>query len=130
MRYLVCLIGGALLGALLALTVSSILRERDAWSRAVMNVMQHEVGRARDLVHAGQCTTPAAASVAVHLDLMSKDIEPALLAPGMHDSVFSRYAADLHKAIATFVVAGDCSSRGAALTQISNACDACHRDYK
>jgi len=130
MRYLVCLIGGALLGALLALTVSSILHERDAWPRSIMTIMRHEVGRARDLVHAGQCTTPAAASTAVHLDLMSKDIEPALLAPGTHDSVFSRYAADLHKAIAAFVVAGDCPARGAALTQISNACDACHRDYK
>lgn len=129
MRYLVCLIGGTLLGALLALTISSILRERDAWPRAVMTVMQHEVGRARDLVHAGQCTAPTAAA-AMHLDLMSKDIEPALLAPGAHDPVFSRYAADLHKAIAAFVVAGDCPSRGAALTQISNACDACHRDYK
>lgn len=130
MRYLVCLIGGALLGALLALTVSSILRERDAWPRAVMTVMQHEVGRARDLVHAGQCAAPEVALVTTHLGLMSKDIEPALLAPGTHDSVFSRYAGDLRTAIATFAAANDCPSRRDALTQISNACDACHRDYK
>ena len=130
MRYLVCLIGGALLGALLALTLSSILRERDAWQRSLMTVMQHEVGRARDLIHAGQCTAPEAASAASHLELISKDIEPALLAPDTRDPVFSRYAEDLRKAIGTFESAADCASRRDALTQISNACDACHRDYR
>src|SRR4051812_43201467 len=41
MRYLVCLIGGALLGALIAITIANILRDRHAWPRAVMTVMQH-----------------------------------------------------------------------------------------
>ena len=113
MRYLVCLIGGALLGALLALTVSSILRQRDAWPRAVMTVMQHELGRARDLVHAGQCAAPEVASVTTHLRLMSKDIEPALLAPGAHDRVFSRYAGDLRTAIAAFAARQMTALRGA-----------------
>jgi hypothetical protein len=92
--------------------------------------MQHELGRARDLVHDNQCTGPETASAGAHLDLMAADIEPAILAPGAHDRVFSQYAADLRKAIATFSAAGECAARRDALTKIANACDACHRDYK
>ena len=130
MRYLVCLLGGALLGALIAITAANILRERHAWPRAVMTVMQHELGGARDLVHADQCTTPEAVSAAAHLNLMASDIEPAILPAGAHDRVFSQYATDLHAAIAGFTAATDCPARRDALTKITNACDACHRDYK
>jgi hypothetical protein len=130
MRYLICLLGGALIGALVAVTAASILGQRNAWPRAVMTVMQHELGRARDLVHDNQCTAPETASAAAHLELMAADIEPAILAPGAHDRVFSQYAADLRKAIATFSAAGECAARRDALTKIANACDACHRDYK
>lgn len=130
MRYLVCLLGGALLGALIAVTAANILRERHAWPRAVMTVMQHELGRARDLVHDNRCMTPEAASAAAHLDLMAADIEPAVLAPGTHDRVFSQYATDLRDAIAAFRTGTDCPARKEALTKTANACDACHRDYK
>jgi hypothetical protein len=130
MRYLVCLAGGALLGALLAITIANILNERNAWPRALMTVMQHELGRARDLVHDNHCTAPDAASAVAHLDLMASDIESAVLAPGTHDRVFSQYASDLRSAISAFAAASDCPARREALAKISNACDACHRDYK
>jgi len=130
MRYLICLLGGALLGALVAVTVASVLGQRHAWPRAIMTVMQHELGRARDLVHDNQCTAPETASAVAQLDLMAMNIEPAILPPGAHDRVFSQYAGDLRKAIAAFSAAGDCAARRDALTKIANACDACHRDYK
>jgi hypothetical protein len=130
MRYLVCLIGGALIGALVAVTIANILGERDAYPRALMNVMQHELGHARDLVHANQCTSPEANAAALHLKLMAGDVEPALLAPGAHDRVFSQYASDLRDAVAAFSSAADCPARAEAVTKIGHACDACHRDYK
>jgi hypothetical protein len=130
MRYLVCLIGGALLGALLAVTIANILGARNAYPRALMNVMQHELGRARDLVHDDCCTTPETAAAAAHLALMSGDLEAALLAPGAHDRVFSQYANDLRDAVAAFESAPDCPARRETLTRIGHACDACHRDYK
>lgn len=130
MRYLVCLLGGALLGALIAVTAANILRQRHAWPRAVMTVMQHELGRARDLVHENPCTTPEVATAAAHLELMASDIEPAVLPPGAHDRVFSQYAKDLRDAIAGFGAAADCPARKDALTKVADACDACHRDYK
>lgn len=130
MRYLVCLIGGALLGALLAITIGNVLRERDAWPRAVMTVMQNELNRGRDLAHDQHCAATDTAPVATHLELMSSDIEPLLQPPGSHDRVFSQYASDLRDAIGGYKSAADCAAERAALTKISNACDACHRDYK
>ncbi|HEX5123844.1 MAG TPA: hypothetical protein VFV97_11410 [Rhodanobacteraceae bacterium] len=130
MRYLICLIGGALLGALVAVTIANVLGQRNAYPRALMNVMQHDLGRVRDLVHDNQCTTPDANATAAHLKLIAADVEPALLAPGAHDRVFSQYASDLRDAVAAFVEAADCPARSQTLTRIGHACDACHRDYK
>ena len=130
MRYLVCLIGGAILGALVAVTIANLLGQRNAYPRALMNVMQFQLGRARDLVHAGQCATPEAHAAAERLVLIAGEVEPALLAPGAHDRVFSQYASDLREAVAAFAAAADCPARAEAVTRIGHACDACHRDYK
>jgi len=131
MRYLVCLLGGALFGALITLTAANILAQRNAWPRALMSVMQHELGRARDDVHAGRCAPSDIASPAAHLRLLADDIEPALLAPGAHDRVFSQYAQDLRETISALETpVADCAARREALTKVANACDACHRDYK
>lgn len=130
MRYLVCLIAGALLGALVAVTIANVLGQRNAYPRALMNVMQHDLGHARDLVHDNQCASPDANATAGHLKLIAADVEPALLAPGAHDRVFSQYASDLRDAVAAFAAASDCPARSQALTKVGHACDACHRDYK
>ena len=37
---------------------------------------------------------------------------------------------DLRKKLAAFTAATACPARSAAVTDISNACEACHRDYK
>jgi hypothetical protein len=131
MRYLLCLIGGVLLGGMLALSVANALQRRNAWPRAVMNVMQHELGSLRDAAPGGPCGDGAAQSSLAHLNLLSGDIQRALLAPGTKDAVFVRYANDLHETIVKAQGAGaDCPRQSAAVTEISNACDACHRDYR
>ena len=130
MRYLISLLGGAFLGALLAITAAGILGQRHAYPKAVMTVMQHELGSARDLVKGDRCMAPEAATAGAHLALLAKDIEPAILPPGAHDRVFSQYASDLQGAISAFDQASDCAARKDAVAKIANACDACHRDYK
>jgi hypothetical protein len=130
MRYLICLIGGVLLGAMIALTVANALQRRNAWPRAVMTVMQHELGSARDAARAGQCTASEARTSTAHLALLGQDLERALLAPGASDRVFTQYANDLRDAVAKAQAATDCPQQTAALTDVSNACDACHRDYR
>ncbi|HVT33660.1 MAG TPA: hypothetical protein VHE32_13505 [Rhodanobacteraceae bacterium] len=130
MRYLVCLIGGALLGALFAVMLTNILGQRHAYPKALMTVMQHELGRMRDLVRGERCMAPDAASAGAHLALLAPDIESAILPPGARDRVFTQYANDLGKEVEAFNASADCSARKGAITRISNACDACHRDYK
>ncbi|HVV98549.1 MAG TPA: hypothetical protein VHC92_15500 [Rhodanobacteraceae bacterium] len=130
MRYLVCLLGGALLGALFAIMLANILGQRHAYPKALMTVMQHELGRARDLVRGDRCMAPEAASAGAHLALLASDIEPAILSPGARDRVFSQYAGDLRKEVDAYNAGADCPARKDAVTRIANACDACHRDYK
>jgi hypothetical protein len=131
MRYLICLLGGVLVGALLAFTVANALQRRHPWPRALMNVMQHELAVARDNSHAGQCASPAAQSAASHLALLSRDIEAAMLEPDAKDRVFTKYADDLRSAISVAAAAGpDCAHAAEGWTDVSNACDACHRDYR
>jgi len=130
MRYLICLIGGVLLGALIALTLANALQRRNAWPRAVMNVMQHELYSARDAARRGQCASADAKASAAHLALLGQDLERALLAPGADDRVFTQYANDLRAAVAKAQSAPDCPQQAAALTDVSNACDACHRDVR
>jgi hypothetical protein len=130
MRYLVCLIGGALLGALFAVMLTNILARRHAYPKALMTVMQHELGRAHDLVRGERCMTPEAAAPGAHLAMLASDIEPAILPPGAHDRVFTQYANDLAKEVRAYNASADCAARKDSVTTISNACDACHRDYK
>ncbi|MET0229578.1 MAG: hypothetical protein ABW186_01445 [Rhodanobacteraceae bacterium] len=130
MRYLLCLLAGAFFGALLAITAAGILGQRHAYPKAVMTVMQHALGSARDLVKGDRCMAPEAAIAGAHLGLLARDIEPAILPPGAHDRVFSQYASDLQTAITAYDHAADCPARKDAVAKIANACDACHRDYK
>lgn len=130
MRYLLCLVGGALLGALLALTAASTLQRRNAWPRAIMNVMQHELGLAREAARQGRCAEAPLRGAQAHLALLSDDLERALLDHGAKDRVFSKYAQDLHSAVAAWDASADCPRQAAALGEVAQACDACHRDYR
>lgn len=130
MRYLICLIGGVLIGAMVALTVANAMQRRNAWPRAVMNVMQHELGSAREAARTGQCASANAQAANAHLALLSQDLERALLEPDAKDRVFSRYANDLRDSVAKAQTTLDCPRQAEALTAVANACDACHRDYR
>lgn len=130
MRYLICLILGLVVGAIAASTLANISARRTAWPRGLMNVMQHELGDARSAARAGRCNAPDTPSAAAHLRLLASDIEPALLAPGTRDRVFSQYNSDLRAALANWDTGADCARQGEALTVVANACEACHRDYR
>jgi len=130
MRYLVCLILGVVIGGLLAMTLANTLQRRNAWPRALMNVMQHELGDARNAAKGGACPSPVLQRASAHLRLLADDLEPALLAPGSKDRVLSQYTRDFGKAVAAWETSADCPRQAEALTAIANACEACHRDYR
>lgn len=130
MRYLICLVGGALLGALLALTAASTLQRRNAWPRAVMTVMQHELGQSRETLRLGRCTDASLAASRARLTAMPADLESALLERGARDRVLEKYAQDLRDAVAGWDAQAACARQSEALGTVSQTCDACHRDYR
>ncbi len=130
MRYLVCLLLGLLFGALLAMTASSALQRRNAWPRAMMIVMQHELAGAREATRQGRCSDASLASSRAHLALLADDLERALLPKGGKDRVLSQYARDLRESVAAWQPDAACAAQVEAVSRISQACDACHRDYR
>jgi cytochrome c556 len=130
MRYIVCLIAGLLVGALFAMTLANALQRRNAWPRAVMTVMQHELVSARDAARSNRCTTADNAQADAHLDVLGRDLERAF-ADDAQDRVFKQYAEEFRAAVRKAASTGtDCASRATALTEVANACEACHRDYR
>jgi len=130
MRYLVCLVVGAVIGGLFAMTLANALQRRNAWPRALMNVMQHELGDARNAAKGGTCPSPVLQRASEHLRLLAGDLEPALLATGSRDRVLSQYMRDFGKVVTAWEPGADCMRQAEALTTITNACEACHRDYR
>ncbi len=130
MRYLVCLIVGALIGTLLTMSVVGALQRHNVWPRALMNVMQHELRDARDAVQRPDCSATVLHPARTRLQLLADDVERAALAPGVKDRVFSQYANDLRERLAQWDTDAACARQSAALTTVANACDSCHRDYR
>ncbi|MEZ5462950.1 hypothetical protein [Dokdonella sp.] len=127
MRYLVCLLVGLLVGALVATTAANILNRRDPYPKALMNVMKHELGMASAAADRLQCEEDRYAMS--KLAMMAGDIEIAMPAGQKPDRVFKQYVENFRKAI---YKAGDtpCPQRAEALIELKNACDDCHRDYR
>ncbi|MEO6688540.1 MAG: hypothetical protein ABIS07_06445 [Dokdonella sp.] len=130
MRYLTCLIVGLLAGALMANMAGNAIALRHAWPRGLMNVMQHALVDARGNARAGKCLSPTMPAAAAHLQLLTTDLEPALLAADAKDRVLSQYASEMRDAIGHWDPKADCALQAEALTKIANACEACHRDYR
>jgi hypothetical protein len=129
MRFLVCLLIGLALGALVTRTWLAAVAERHAWPRAVMQVMQHELGAATSVARAGRCKDPALDHGLRHIDSLAGDIAPAT--GRTTDHVFQGYVEDLRKAVATAALDRPaCAARATALEAVGKACERCHRDYR
>lgn len=128
MRYLVCLLLGLIIGALCAVTAANILGRRNAYPKALMTVMKHELKVARDAAGTPNCD--ASGPALDKLALLSPDIVVAMPDDGpTPDRVFHQYASELTTAIQKARNTG-CEGRTQAVTEVGNACDACHRDYR
>jgi hypothetical protein len=127
MRYLVCLLLGLMIGAIGATTAANILARRDAYPKALMGVMHHELETARKAAQQKACTDDGHAMT--KLALLANDIHTAMPDNGSPDRVFDLYTRKLAEAVDAAATA-ECPQRTDALTRVSNACDDCHRDYR
>lgn len=129
MRSVLILLAGLLVGALAAFSAANALRQRNAWPRGVMAVMQHHFGELRRLQRSGTCPPAVTATHWQRLAQSGADISPSqpTLAPDYHDQArrFISLAAG-HAAAPP----ADCKALDAPLQQLGEACQNCHRDYR
>ncbi len=127
MRNLVLLLLGLAIGALVTANVINALRQRDAYPRGLMNVMQHHYAALREQVRRKQCAEPAAREL-VLLRASSAEIGEAVYAGDTPDAPFREYEQRMQDALAA--TPASCADAGSQLERISAACEACHRQYR
>lgn len=131
MRTLLLMILAAAIGAVAAAQTTGALRQRSAYQRAVMDVMAHHAGALDRSLRAQRCSADATADDFTVMETMSGEI-PQAFPDMMPDKHFAQLANDARTAIAG--VRGnpptECAGLRAAVAQIGQRCDACHREYR
>lgn len=127
MRFVIGAILGLIVGAVCAVMAYNAISQRHAYSRGLMTVMGQALKQANEAAATTDCTNDGHALA--KLSLLADDIETAIPDDGTPDRVFHQYAVDLKKQVDA-AAASACSDRKQALTEVKNACSACHRDYK
>lgn len=132
MRNVILLVLGMAIGALAAANIVNALRQRDAYPRGLMQVMQHHYQALREDVRLHQCTATSSQDLQV-LRQLSSGIETAIYGTAAPAAPFHKYAIGLHAALAAApsgVMPSDCVTLAPALKKIGAACDTCHRQYR
>ena len=126
MRLAILFALGLAIGAIATANIMSALRERDAYPRGLMNVMQHDLGALRAEARTPRCAAGATTSLE-QLRGLAGSIETAVYGEDPPDPPFAEYARHLRAALPATV---DCKAMPLALAKVGAACDACHRQYR
>ncbi len=132
MRQLILLVLGIAIGAIGAANAVNILRQRDAYPRGLMDVMQHHLATMHGRIRAGKCETGLESHLIV-MRTLATDLESAIYAGVPAPAGFHKDANRLRAALKAFPVdsaPADCKATAPALQRISQACDDCHQDYR
>jgi hypothetical protein len=127
MRQVILLIVGLIVGAAAAVSVINTLRQRDAYSRGLMDVMQHHYASLRDDVRRGHCELSAR-----HLDVLRNlagEIGDAVYGEDIPESSFREYNTRLVDAL-NASASTDCKALAPRVQKIGATCDECHRQYR
>jgi hypothetical protein len=126
MRHLVLLVLGLAIGAFATTSIINALRQRDAYPRGLMQVMQHHFAALRDDVRRNRCDDNSRSQIAV-LHQLSDEIGASVYAGDTPDASFREYEQRLRDAL---VMPQTCAGLPAAFDKISAACDACHHQFR
>lgn len=126
MRLVFLLLLGVAIGAIATANITSVLRQRDAYPRGLMNVMQHDLARLRADGKTQRCDAATMSSLQ-QLRGLAGGIEVAVYAEEPPDPPFAEYARRLRAALPDTI---DCKALPQALDKVGAACDACHRQYR
>ncbi|MEO8803276.1 MAG: hypothetical protein ABI304_02955 [Rudaea sp.] len=133
MRNLFLFLLGIAIGVLATANIVTALRQRDAYPRGLMNVMQHHYAELREQVDAQRCSGQISAHLAV-MRLLSNQIESAIYGNQPPDSGFHTDADDLRQSLNRAESASKspnaCVALVPELKRVGDACDTCHRSYR
>ena len=121
---------GIVVGTVAATNIVNALRQRDAYRRGVMNVMQHRYAALRHDLRLNRCDVKTTAPALASLYEFAGDLEQVFYPDDTVDTPFHEYAQRLRDALAATVVATDCPALAPTIGKIDAACDACHRQYR
>jgi hypothetical protein len=127
MRQLVLLLLGLVVGAAAGISVVNTLRQRDAYPRGLMDVMQHHYASLRDDIRRDHC-----AASAHHIDVLRElagEIGDAVYGDDIPDAPFREFNARLHDLLIT-PASADCKALAQQVQKIGESCDDCHRQYR
>ena len=131
MRSLILLLLGIAIGAITAFQVGTVWRQRDAYPRGVMAVMQHHLGALHQEIVVGQC--PLAQST-LHLDWLQRmaGAIPGALPQYGHDEHFQNFVHRLQGEIrdTQSPPVDTCKALEPRIRTIGGACEACHVEYR
>jgi hypothetical protein len=127
MRQIFLLALGLVVGAAGGISAVNALRQRDAYPRGLMDVMQYHYTKLRNDARRGHCEDSAP-----ELNLLrelSAQIATAVYADDIPDAPFREFDARLRTALGAAPDTG-CATLTPVMDKIGAACDACHREYR
>ena len=131
MRSLVLLLVGLAVGALCTAIAMNALHRGTAYPNAVMAMMGQQMKALDKSIKQNRCASTDLTQRLQTLRYVANDIEPAF-GEMKDEAQFGRYASDLRASADAALMAppASCAAATAEMTNLSKACDSCHRDYK
>ncbi|PPU76321.1 hypothetical protein [Xanthomonas cucurbitae] len=130
-RYAFMLVLGVLIGLVTTVMVARVLQaRRDPVPDSLMHVMAYQLRALRP--PPGTACVPAQQHARLRsLRLLANELEPAF-APLGEDRRFAEHAGTLRATLdgAQHAPAADCAAIAGLAAQVSDACEACHRDFR
>lgn len=131
MRLVVLFLIGLLMGAFCTVVALNAMRSGTRYPVAMMSVLQQHLGDARGLTE-GDCGGDNPLRHLLVMRALADDSERAFLPTGRDDALFGRYASDLRGSLDAAIAAADgsCAAQKAAVAQVGDSCQSCHRDFR
>jgi cytochrome c556 len=132
MKHLILLLIGLLVGAMGASIVANTLRQRDAYARGAMDVMQHHYGALREAIRAQRCDAQKTATDIAQLRALANDIEPAVYPDATPEAAFREFVERLHGALGEIPAPppSDCTALAPLVQKVGKVCEDCHQQYR
>jgi hypothetical protein len=132
MKPVILFVIGLFVGTMCATVVVNTLRERDAYARGVMDVMQHHYASLRQEIRAQHCDATKSAQAITQLRAMASEVEPAIYPDSIPDAPFREFNQRLHDDVEKIPTPppADCAALAPLVQKIGRACDACHQQYR